>query len=585
MPWERGETVSCKLLDQFLGDISIPELPSVVTWAEENIEFPPRVSPNHPGKFRSDRMPYMRQPLEDFRDPGVNDIILCWGAQCAKTTTISIGVSYRIDRDPLPVLWVMPNESLGRSWSSTRWQPLVDANLTLARWKPGDSDHYKLLEMHFERCTMNIVGSNSPANLASRPAGIVVCDEACKFAPATQDEASAMDLADQRTKTFGARALRVKASTPTIPEHQFWLQFLASDQRYYHIPCLHCGQPMTFEMAKHTLRWSPDAKDVDGRWDLRKVRETAAYHCPRCDGPHRDRDKPGMLLAGDWVATNPRAEPTRRGYHLNSFYSPDVTFATMAAKFIESEDLFGLQDFYNGWLALPWENRVMSVTDTDVMKLRLEGHRMGKIPVPAADLYWVGLFADPGETRTHWTAIATGKGGEQWILAWGTTLTVEDLDEVRRNAVYTAACGATVEAEFGIIDSGDFTMRVYDFCQASRGFWSPSKGQDVTFGSFGQANPRSHPGLVLYSYADFQAKLELYERRVKRKLPPLLHLPEDAGAEIIDGLSGQSIVEVRQRGGVIRRFKKLPNDHYGDCVKLGQLAWWVTRLEYEPPEE
>ena len=29
---------------------------------------------------------------------------------------------------------------------------------------------------------------------------------------------------------------------------------------------------------------------------------------------------------------------------------------------------------------------------------------------------------------------------------------------------------------------------------------------------------------------------------------------------------------------------QMPNDHYGDCVKIGQVSWWVRRGDFYAAE-
>ena len=567
------------LLASLFASLKSEPAPDVVEFLESRIILPPRFSPNEPGNFSTTRRPYMRGPLRCYHpESGVTDLNLCWGAQCVKTTTLALGQAFRVHYSPMPSLWVMPTEALGRSWSQTRWQPLIDSNPLLASHKPADSDEFKLTEMHFDRFTMNVVGSNSPANLASRPAGIVTQDEVCKFAKASSEEASAMKLADQRTKTFGDAALRVKSSTPTTPENEFWIDFEAGDQSYYNVPCPHCGQAIVFEHSRHSLVWDEKAKDSDGKWQLPLVKTSAHYLCPwpECGHPIYDHDKPRMLLGGDWIARNKNAPAGRRSFHLSSFYSPDVTFGKLAVEFLEAQNLFCLQDYYNGWLALPWQEMAVNVKHESILALREQGVRLGRIPWASEDLAFVVLTADPGQNMTHVIATAFRKDGAMVPIWAETVLAIEDLLALPGQLRFETTDGSAHAPYTGLVDSGDFTMRVYDMCARSGGFWWPSKGTDASMGTWTRTQLKTHP-LILYSYVDYTLKLALYVEKIQKRLAPLLMLPEDASVELINGLSGQQIHEKRTPRGVLRYFKKLPDDHFGDCLKLALFCWWILR--------
>jgi phage terminase large subunit GpA-like protein len=60
----------------------------------------------------------------------------------------------------------MPSEALARSFSETRWLPMIDDCPVLAKEKPDNTDKIKILEQHFRKMSLWFVGSNSPANLS-----------------------------------------------------------------------------------------------------------------------------------------------------------------------------------------------------------------------------------------------------------------------------------------------------------------------------------------------------------------------------------------------------------------------------------
>ena len=329
-----------------------PDALKVWEWAEREIMLSEKQT-EMPGKFSTLLTPYMREPLESFADKNVSDIVLCFGSQTGKTTVVMIGVAWRVDHDPKPLVWVMPSESLARSFSENRWQQIVNDSPTMARHKPHDTDKFKILEQQFDRCTLTFVGSNSPANLASRPAGILIMDEVDKFAQASDKEASALMLAENRTKAF-ANPLRVKTSTPTTEFGEIWTEFNKGDQRYYHVPCPHCKDMIRLEWKQ--VRWDQEAK-VDGVWQMEKVRSSTHYECPSCAGKITDAHKTSMLRGGKWIASNPNAEAGRRSYHLNSLYAPwrSCSFGQLAVQFLQAKaTINGLQDFMNSALAEPW---------------------------------------------------------------------------------------------------------------------------------------------------------------------------------------------------------------------------------------
>ena len=188
--------------------LSIPE------WCEKNLVLSARVT-NIPGPYSTNLTPYCREPLEAFGNDNIRRITLVWGAQTSKTTTILAGLAYRLAENPCPSLWVMPSEQLARSFSETRWLPMVDDCPTLSKEKPIDTDKIKILEQHFKRMSLWFVGSNSPANLSSRSVALLMLDEVDKFSDGSSSkEAGALQLAEARVATY-PNHLIISTSTPT----------------------------------------------------------------------------------------------------------------------------------------------------------------------------------------------------------------------------------------------------------------------------------------------------------------------------------------------------------------------------------
>jgi hypothetical protein len=128
----------------------------------------------------------------------------------------------------------------------------------------------------------------------------------------------------------------------------------------------------------------------------------------------------------------------------------------------------------------------------------------------------------------------------------------------------------------GLIDSGWSSERVYSLCSRSDGIYYPSKGvESVTRPFYG--SPIAGFMTTLYSYSDFVWKSHLYIDRIQKRLPPLLHFPEDASREFLAGHSGQALVENKGSRANAWRFRDVENDHPGDCTKLQCVAWAILR--------
>ena len=155
-------------------------------------------------------------------------------------------------------------------------------------------------------------GANSPASLRSLPIKVLLMDEIDAYPPDLDGEGSPVELAKTRTSTFGSSKKIAYVSTPTDEDTSLIAEyFKASDMRYYHVPCPHCG-------LMQRLVWARMIYDSE----VREIKDVK-YQCVGCEELIEERHKSKMLAQGVWTVTNPEAaSKTRRGYHLSSLYSP-----------------------------------------------------------------------------------------------------------------------------------------------------------------------------------------------------------------------------------------------------------------------
>jgi phage terminase large subunit GpA-like protein len=547
------------------------DIRTVNEWCEDEVVLSERQT-QMPGNFSTRMTPYLREPLECFGDVDVSDLVLVFGTQTGKTTMVQAGTAWRIVNKPQPVVWVMPTEGLARSFSETRWLPLFEDSATLRDQIPSDRHKFKNLEQHFSRCSLVFVGSNSPANLASRPAGLLLMDEVDKFARETDSETSALFLAENRTKSF-VGALRVKTSTPTTPDGAIWQEFLKGTQEKFMLACPHCSERI--ELLWEQVKWDATAKE-DGKWNMARVEESAHYLCQRCNAKINDGQKMEMLAVGKWQSTNPAAQRGFRSFHLNSLYAPwrSCTFGALAIKFLRDKGTInGLQDFTNSTMAMPWEQIETSIGETNILALRGDYLR-GTCPIEPSHIV---TCADIGQDKQHWVTVAFDAVGASYVLDYGTTLAIEDLLEDSPRRSYRTPSGAEVSPECGLMDSGFATFRVYTACQASGGFWHASKGSGATFGTkISRTVLPDFPGVVLYTYVDHAIKTELFSDRIRNAHPPL-KLPADSTNELFRGLGGQRLVPRKTASGTELIWKSVAQDHYMDALKLCHIAWHVLK--------
>jgi hypothetical protein len=264
----------------------------------------------------------------------------------------------------------MPTKTSVLKFARTRWLPLIRKSPRLrALIDRGVRYDVTNLEQMLGASIVDMVWSNSPSALSSVPARVVILDEVDKFARETEEEADAVQLAEQRTKQM-PNPKRIKVSTPTVESGLVWQELLKSDLRRRFLPCPFCGQYVVLAWSKdYTIFpvtgaeafafWDPAARRPDREWDLDRVERTAHYVCPYCKGKIQDAMKTAMDRSGQWRPTRSAAHGFR-GYHLPSLYaaSQETTVGRLAVKFLQAKrGLQGLHGFLNSELAEPMANQ------------------------------------------------------------------------------------------------------------------------------------------------------------------------------------------------------------------------------------
>jgi hypothetical protein len=553
-----------------------PDIP-VWQWLEQHVSLTERETAT-PGLFRTLLRPYVREPLECFRNRAVTDLSLCWGTQTSKTMTIMGGTAYKICNDSMNTLWVMPNADLCKSFSRNRWQPFVDNCAPLAAQKPSDRHLWKTMEQFFTKNTLTFVGSNSPANLASRPAGLLLLDEVDKFELKGDKEAGALQNAEERTKTF-PYPLRVKTSTPTTANGEIWREFLTGDQRFYYVPCPNCKEMMRLEWP-NVRWWDKDEKEskVEGEWNMELVRANTFYRCPNCEFHIRDGQKTAMLRDGEWRPHNLNAPPGRRSYHLNSLYAAlkETQWGNLAVKWLQTKgSITRRHAFVNSTLAETWDNeRAIDDEPLNTTIFALGDLPTERIPVMTVDCqeghYWAIV--------RYW-----GRANESWLMYAGRIETSEELEALaEEHKVAPQRVGVDMAHRPNVAaklivkngwrglwgsDKKGFVHTLGNGARIIRDF-SPVQNRDPHLGTVYQSENNKRAMYVYWSGDRLKDRLEI----LRHTQPTKFHVPSTVSNDYVRQINSEIKTSrvAPLTGRLVHFWKQVRKDnHLRDCELMG----------------
>ena len=566
-----------------------PERYTVSEWAD-NFRVLTSVSAE-PGRWRTNRTPYLKEPMDRFTDPLIEKIVLCFGAQLGKTETELNMIGYALDQTSSPTMMVYPTDTIAKFASDKRVQPMIKSVKSIS---DKFDENSKLLELDFNNGNyMVLVGANSPSSLSSRSIKYLFFDEIDKYPAFAGKEADPIKLATERTKTFVDKKI-VMVSTPTVESGNIWQAFMsANERRQYYVPCPHCGVSQTLKFKQ--IKWPEEHND-----NADMIRDTAYYECEHCGEHIYDKHKMEMLRSGEWRAVNKSQSKIRSvSYHLSSIYSPWVTFGDVAYEFKNSKGTPAtLMNFINSWLAEPWKSS--KTKSTQNMEFTQSNYPCGVVPDKA-----VLLIASVDVQLDHfwWEVRAYAPGVKSYLIDYGQASTWEDLEEIIINREYPSEYGESRQVMKAGIDSGFRTDEVYQFCSRFPEVCIPVKGSSNHSTMAAPYTMTSLEkgvvgGLKLYVLNTDYWKDFIFARMIRpADEDGTIHLYKECPQEYSDHLRSEEKQEIRnvKTGVVTVQWKPLtshPVNHLLDTctynaavADIAGVKYLVEPADYEETEE
>lgn len=475
----------------FAEHLALPPLLTVDEWADEH-RMLPRGTSAEPGRWRTDRAPYMRQILRDLSDASdVAEVVLMFGTQLGKSEAGNNWLGYIIDHVPGPLMLIQPTVDLAKRYSKQRIAPMIRACPVLSgkvrEARSRDSGNTTLLK-EFPGGLVVITGANSAAGLASMPCRYVHADEVDDYPLDVDDQGEPLAIATARQDTFARRKLLI-TSSPKRARGTSLIEarFNAGSRCRYHVPCPHCGHYQALEWAgldheRPGLRYRDDDPS------------TAVYVCAGCGGEIAEHHKTSMLAAGAWVAEDPAAAV--RSYHLPSLYSPLGWFSwrRLAAEHIAARasqargDPQPLKTWTNTRLAATFHEEGTRLGE-EWLRERADARLLRTVPASCLALT---AGVDVQDNRLEVVVWAWGHGEECAVVdvsqIWGDPAQTdrlpgglptvwERLDAFLETRYPHEGSGATLPVEAIAVDTGGHcTHAVYSYCRVRAAYTTRAGG-------------------------------------------------------------------------------------------------------------
>lgn len=538
----------------------------VSKWAEANRVLPD--SNSIPGPWRNSVTPYLVEIMDAFSDEMVEEIIFVKPTQVGGTSAMENMLASAIAQDPAPAMCVYPSDDLAERTVESKLDPMIKSCKVLAaKYRINDS---KKLALKFADMTVWLTGANSPADLASTNIRYLFMDEVDKFPGASKKEADPVSLAKERTKTFFNRKIFM-ASTPTLKTGHIWKAKEAADvEKHYFVPCPHCGAFIELKFAQ--IKW-PSKEDVPESADRA---EMATYVCQECGCVVTDQDKGKMLAAGRWKPVRQKTQhPKSVAFWMNTLYSPFTRFSDIAREFMRSkDDPELLHNFANSWLAEPWEDTKLKTNAEMVMEHQTETPEWTLPP-------WTKLVTggiDVQENCLYWTIRAWGDYMTSQNISHGQALSMGEVERIM-NTELTMPNGEKVMVNLALMDSGDQTEDVYEFCALNSDWALPCKGTTTMLSHYrlstvNKAGSRAN-GMTLVLVDGGKYKDQIAARMRKENGTGAWMVYQGCDLDYAEQVTAEHKITERSGGKEVQRWvlkTSHADNHYLDCEVYAAAA-------------
>ena len=470
----RGAARLNKAMRKALAGMTPPDDLTVTQWAEAKRCLSAE-SAAEPGPWRTERTPYLREPMDAFTDPKVRHIVMVAASQVGKSEFLNNCIGYIIDEDPGSILFIHPTTIDAQEYSKLRIAPMLRDSPALrqkiAAPKSRDS-HNTILQKAYPGGILTMCGSTEAHALASKPIRYVFGDERDRWATSAGNEGDPWDLAMARQTTF-YNAKAVEVSTTTIKNASaIEAAYYTGTMERWNSKCPHCGE-------YHEIRWSDIRFEYDeiivSHKKTYKVKKVY-YTCPGCGCISTEAEM--KRAPAKWIAENPEAYGQgTRSFWLNAFVSQWASWESIVLKYLNAlGSTKKMQVVFNTCFGEPWEDRG-DIEDEDSLLARREDYGKDKngepVELPPGVLV-LTAGVDTQDDRMEYEIVGHGFFGETWGIEKGIVMgrpdddaTWNKLDEVVFDRVMRFENGVGLRVSMSFVDEGGhFTQSVRAQCNA-----------------------------------------------------------------------------------------------------------------------
>jgi len=539
-------------------------------------------------------LPYQRGIMDAITDPTVTQVSVMKSARVGYTKCMNAAVAFHMHQNPCSMLVVQPTVDDAKGYSKEEIAPMLRDCPELAKIIFEDSEEIgpkdsgnTILHKRFPGGVLSMVGANSGAGFRRISRRVVIFDEVDGYPPSAGSDGDPVKLGIKRTEFFHDRKI-LAGSTPLIAGHSRIEQlFEAGDQRRYYVPCPQCGH------MDHLVFTERDSGGHFMKFDT-EAPEGAHFVCSANGCVIEHHHKRDMVARGEWRGSKPFEGHASFHIWAAYSYSPNATWAQIAAEFLEAKrgGREQLKTFINTVLGETWKE-AGEAPDWERLYARREEYAIGSVPAGAL---FLTAGVDVQKDRWVYEVTAWGPNKESWLVEPG-VIPGDTSDETQWTKLdelvgrtYPNPKGERLVIICLAIDSGFNTQMVYNWARRhERGRVIATKGVSTQRTLLGSPTPvdikrngqRIARGYKVWPVGVDIAKAELYgwlrlPAEPGTAIPPgFCHFPQ-VGADYFKQLTAEHLVTStdKRRGYLKTEWQLIPGreNHYLDTRVMARVA-------------
>lgn len=387
------------LLKQFMG-LQVSRQRSLISeWAHKKRRLSSAVT-TKPGQWSNKYAPFTVEIMDCFApDNPVKEVAVMKGGQVTLTTGVLENViGWVIDENPAPIMYLTGSEEMAKVGIEIKVDRMLESAGLMEKIRaPGKGSRKSgntTTRKDFRGGFLLTSGASSTKRLKSVSVQYLLIDEIEEIAEFLGTQGDPVKMARVRQRSFEGKRKTLYLSTPNLEGGPIHRLFLLGDQRYYYVPCKHCGknQRLVFRGKREDDKHYGISYEVDRDFVL--IYESVQYICKYCLGSWKNYDKYDFLNAGFWKPTAKAKRNQFRSYQIGSEYSPDggYSWESMVEEWLECWcertrkiiNVEALKVFVNQSRGLPYEERGESPKYETVIRHRRSIYLRNQIPNKAA---------------------------------------------------------------------------------------------------------------------------------------------------------------------------------------------------------